>query len=191
MADSRGSPADVAPMYEGEEQVGTVVVGDTTVVVTTHRLLVRPERDGAGRRAVDRANLGAIQVQTQSTRGFLWSGLEWGLLGLFLLSAWQVVPVGDLVSSVEQPIAPELGGLSQTVQILVELLALLDEAFLLAGVVALGWGAWRFVQYVRSRDRCLEIEVHGASPVRLAIPESEGTVERLRELVAMSSATDR
>lgn len=191
MADSSGAPSDEPPLYEGEERVDTVTAGDTRLMVTTHRLLVRPEGDASGRRAVDRANVGAVQVQTRSTRGFIWSGLQWGLLGLFLLGAWQVVPFSGLVRPVAQPAGAGLGGLFQAAQTLADLLAFLDEAFLLAGVVAVVWSGVRFAQYVRSRERTLEIAVAGADPVRLPVHESDTTVEQLRELLATESGNER
>jgi hypothetical protein len=191
MADSPSTPSDETPLYEGEERVDTVTAGDTRLVVTTHRLLVRPEGDPSGRRAVDRANLGAIQVQARSTRGYIWSGLQWGLLGVFLLGAWQVVPFGSLVRRVEQPDGAGFGGLFRAARTLVDLFAFLDEAFLFAGVFALAWSGVRFAQYVRSRERTLEIAVVGADPVRLPVPETDAAVERLRELLAPESDSER
>lgn len=191
MADSPSDPSDEPPLYEGEKRVDTVTAGDTRLVVTTHRLLVRPEGEASGRRAVDRANVGAVQVQTRSTRGFVWSGLQWGLLGLFLLGAWQVVPFSGLVRPIERPAGAGFGGLFQAAQTLVDLLAFLDEAFLLAGVGAVVWSGVRFAQYVRSRERTLEIAVVGADPVRLPAPENDTTVEQLRELLAAASDTER
>lgn len=191
MADSPGPLADETPLYEGEERVDTVTVGDTRLVVTTHRLLIRPEEGGTGRRAVDRANLGAIQVQTRSTRGYIWLGLQWGLVGLFLLGAWQVVPFSALVRSIQQPAGTGFEGLFRAAQTLVDLFARLDEAFLLGGVLALAWAGVRLVQYVRSRDRALEIAVAGADPVRLPVSKSDATVERLRELLATEPGSDQ
>jgi hypothetical protein len=71
------------------------------------------------------------------------------------------------------------------------LFALLDEAFLVGGVVALGWAGLRVAQYVRSRTRALEITVAGADPVRLPVPGSDRPVERLRDLLATESGGDR
>lgn len=191
MADSPSTPGDETPLYEGEERVDTVTAGGTRLVVTTHRLLVQSEGDPSGRRAVDRANLGGVQVQIRSTRGYIWSGLQWGLLGIFLLGAWQVVPFGSLVRPVEQPGGAGFDGLFRAARTLVDLFAFLDEAFLLAGVLALVWSGVRFAQYVRSRERTLEIAVAGADPVRLPVPESDDAVERLRELLATESGSER
>lgn len=191
MGDSLGASTDGISLYEGEEQVDTVIVADTRIVVTTQRLLVRPEGDGSGRRVVDRANLGAIQVRVQSTRGYIWSGLQWGLLSLFLLGAWQVVPFSSLVRPIRQPSGVGLGGLFEAARTLVTLLGFLDEAFLIAGVLALVWAGVRFAQYGRSRERCLEIEVTGADPVQLPTPENDTVVTRLRELLASESNSER
>lgn len=191
MADSPSAPADGMPLYEGEERVDAVTVGDTRLVVTSHRLLVNPEGSGSGRRAVDRADLGAVRVRTRSTRGYVWSGLQWGLLGLFLLGAWQVVPFDGLVRPVEQPDGAGFSGLFEAARTLVNLFAFLDEAFLLAGVSALVWSGVRVAQYVRSRSRRLEIAVTGADPVSLPVPETDATVERLRELLATEPGTER
>lgn len=184
MADSPSAPADETPLYEGEERVDAVTVGDTRLVVTSHRLLVRPEGDASGRRTVDRADLGAIRLRTRSKRGYVWSGLQWGLLGLFLLGAWQVVPFDGLVRPVEQPAGAGFSSLFEGARTLVNLFTFLDEAFLLVGVLALVSSVVRFAQYAHSRGRTLEIAVTGADPVSLPVPESDATVERLRELLA-------
>jgi NADPH-dependent 2,4-dienoyl-CoA reductase/sulfur reductase-like enzyme len=57
--------------------------------------------------------------------------------------------------------------------------------------VALGWAGVRVAQYVRSRNRALEITVAGADPVRLPIPGSDRPVERLQDLLATESGTNR
>lgn len=191
MDDSSGAPADEITLYEGEERVDTVTVGDTRLVVTTHRLLVRPEGDESARRAVDRTNLGAVQVRTQSTRGHIWSGIQWGLLSLFFFGAWQVVPFSSLVVPIEQPAESGLGGLFEAAQTLVGLLAFLDEAFVLAGVGAFVWSGVQFAQYASSRERTLEIEVTGADAVQLSVPESDAAVERLKELLATESGSEQ
>jgi hypothetical protein len=40
---TQGASADATRLYDGEKRVETVSVGDTRLVVTTHRLLVRPD----------------------------------------------------------------------------------------------------------------------------------------------------
>lgn len=187
MADAPGPPAGESVddlLHEGEHRVDDVTVGDARLVVTSRRLLVRREQGSPRRRAIDRANIGDVRVRTRSTRGYAWSGGQWVFLGGFLLAAWRVVPFGGLVRPVDPPGGTGFDGLFAAVNALVRLLALLDEAFLLGGVAALGWAVLRLAQYVRSRERALEVTVAGEDPLRLPAPASEDPVVRLRELLA-------
>jgi len=169
-------------LQSGERRQGTVTVADASLVVTDRRLLVVREQGTPRQRAIDRANVGEIRVRTTSDRGPLWLALQWAVLGGVLLAAWRVVPFEGLVRPIDPRPGTGLEGLFALANELVGLFALLDEAFLLGGALALGWGAVRLAEYVVGRERHLEVAVTGADPVRLPAPDDDDAVERLREL---------
>jgi hypothetical protein len=169
-------------LQSGERRRGTVAVADATLVVTDRRLLVLREEGTPRQRAVDRANVGEIRVRTESDRGPLWLALQWAVLGVALVAAWAVVPFEGLVRPVSAPAGTGFEGLFALVNDLVGLFALLDEAFLLGGAAALGWGAVRLAEYALDRGRFLELTVTGADPIRLPAPADDTAVARLREL---------
>lgn len=175
-------------LYDGESAVGSVRVGDARVVLTTRRLLVIRERTSPRVRAVDRANLGDVRVRSRSDRGSLLVAAQWAGLGAFLLAAWWTVPLEGFVRPVERP--PDVGfeGLFAAVNALVAALAFLDEAFLAAGALALGWAVVRLVGYLRGRERVVEVGVAGGDPVTLPPTDGE-TVERLRALLSDPAST--
>lgn len=180
--------ADLADLlYEGEQQVDERRVADARVVLTSHRLLVVREQGSPRLRAVDRPNLGEVRTRTESERGHLLSAVQWVLLGGFLLAAWRFVPFGGLVRPVEAPAGTGFGGLFETVNALVALLAYLDEAFLAAGALALAWAVVRVVLYLRGRERFLELTVAGGEPVRFPGGATDEEIDHLRSLVRQAT----
>lgn len=185
--DNEGTIADL--LYADESRVERLRVGDATVVLTTRRLLVVRDRTEGGLRAVDRANLGEVRTRTASDRGHLLLSVQWAGLGLFLLAAWWTVPLGEFVRPVDPP--PDVGfeSVFAAVNAIVSLLAFLDEAFLAAGVLAVGWAIVRVGRYFRGRKRVLEVTVAGESPISLPATADDETVDRLRTLVASATST--
>lgn len=170
-------------LYEGEQQVDERRVADARVVLTSHRLLVFREQGSPRLRAVDRPNLGEVRTRTESERGHLLSAVQWVLLGGFLLAAWRFVPFGGLVRPVEAPPGTGFGGLFETVNELVSLLAYLDEAFLAAGALALAWAVVRVGLYLWGRERALELTVAGEEPIRFPGGATDEGTDHLRSLV--------
>lgn len=181
-----GTVADL--LHDDESRVDGVRVADADVVLTNRRLLVVREQATPRVRAVDRTNLREVRTRTLSERGHLVSAVVWAGLGLFLLGAWLTVPFGALVRPVEPPSGVGFGGLFAAVNAVIALFALLDEAFLAVGVLALGWALLRVVRYVAGRDRVLEVTVAGESPITLPATADDETVDRLRTLVSTATA---
>jgi len=183
--DTDGELVDL--LYEGEQQVDERRVADARVVLTSHRLLVFREQGSPRIRAVDRPNLGEVRMRTESERGHLLSAVQWVLLGGFLLAAWRFVPFDGLVRPVEAPPGTGFGGLFETVNELVSLLAYLDEAFLAAGALALAWAVVRVALYLRGRERALELTVAGEEPIRFPGGATDEGAEHLRTLVRQAT----
>lgn len=178
-------------LYDDESRVDSLRVVDARVVLTTRRLLVVRERASPRVRAVDRANLGTVRTRTTSDRAHLLLAAQWVGLGLFLLAAWRIVPLGEFVRPIDPPPGVGFDGLFAAVNALVALLAFLDEAFLAAGVLALVWAVGRVGRYLSGRERVLEVTVAGESPITLPATASEETVDRLRTLVSSPASPGR
>lgn len=190
MSDAEHAESIEDLLYEGETPVEELHLEDTRIVVTGQRLLVVRDRGAPRVRAVDRPNLGEVRRRTLSTRGHLLSAVQWAGLGVFLLVAWQVVPFGELVRPVESPPGVGFEGLFAAANALITLFAFLDEAFLLAGALALAWGIVRVGRYLHGRERILEVTVAGADSIRLPATASPETVDRLQTLVQSATAAD-
>ncbi|WP_254841092.1 hypothetical protein [Natronomonas marina] len=175
-------------LRDGERLTDEFRVGSATVGVTDRRLLVARETGTPAVRAVDRTNVGAIRERTLSDRGLVLSALLWAGLGAFLLAAWRFAPLSGFLAPVDVPPGTGFDDLFAAVNALVGLLQYVDEAFLVAGLLALVWAGFRAVGYVRERRTVLEVTVAGADPVRLPSPDDPTAVDRLRGAVSAPPA---
>lgn len=173
-------------LQDGERRLDEVSIRDAQVTVTDRRLIaITPGRDPP-RRAIDRANVTAIGVRTRRTGGSLWVAGQWALLGILLVAVPRFIAFEGLVRPVEPRPGSSLSGIFELANAITGAFALLDEAFLVVGALALAWAAWRLVGYLRARERNLEVTVAGGEPLFLPVPATDEPVERLRTLCELT-----
>lgn len=168
--------------YGGESLEAVVPAGSGAVGVTSHRVLALTP-NGPGRRfeAVDHPNVLDIEASTSGPTSHRDRSLTAGVGAIALLVAGTLVDLGGLVQPVEAPTGMGLEALFAMIEGLVAALALVDEALLLLGLlallVALGSLAW----YLWERNRVIEIHVAGDESIRVRVGRGEAVeVDRLR-----------
>lgn len=154
-------------LFDGERAVETANLGDARVVVTSHRVLVvggqRPLR------AEYRPNVTAASVETTGRTELLGPGLRAAVGGGVALAAGLLVDL-DVGATLDPPDATGFGGLFGLLGRLLDALALLDDALLLAGAVGVVVGTALLGWYLWSRRRVVAIGVAGAEDIRLDVP---------------------
>ncbi|MFB6107107.1 MAG: hypothetical protein ABEJ70_09060 [Halobacteriaceae archaeon] len=186
-----GRESDVdALLFEGERVEATVPVGESRVVVTSHRVLaLTPGGDGANYRHADRPNVGSVTVDTSGTTDYLGPALRAAVVGVVLLGAGATVDFDGLLgaTTVDAGAVP-LGGLRGLLGTLRTALALFDEAALTAGALALAFGLGGIGLYVRSRERRLRVAVAGGADLTVPL-RGVAAPERARDALADALAT--
>ncbi|MBX0295727.1 hypothetical protein [Haloarcula nitratireducens] len=173
-------------LYDGETVEERVSLGESGVVVTSHRVLVfTPEREGPNFRQVDRPNVDGVGRRTSGEGRLLEGGLKALVAGVALVGAGQLVSLDSLASGVSleggsAATAPGLGGMMGTLQTMLSLVARLDDLMVLFGGLALALSAVALGVYAWSREQLLIIEVAGGDDVELPAPADGGAIDRLR-----------
>lgn len=168
--------------YGGESLEAVVPAGPGAVGVTSHRVLaLTPNGPGRRFRTVDRPNVRDIEAGTSGPTSHRDRSVTAGLGAVALLVSGTLVDLGGLVQPVEAPTGMGLEALFAMIEGLVAALALVDEALILLGLlallVALGSLAW----YLRERNRVIEIHVAGGDSVRVPVGRGGAVeVDRLR-----------
>jgi hypothetical protein len=177
-------------LYDGEEIRDSVDVETSTVVVTSHRLLVfTPDGDGPNFRQVDRPNVDGVSAGTRSETERLEQGVRYGVIGAVLVIAGTVIDLdsllGDVSGATQSASEFGFGGFMGTLQSMMALLTRLDELLQIAGVLALFLSVVLLGVYWYTREPTLVIEVAGDDDVH--VPRSTGAsecVQRLQTAVA-------
>ncbi|MBV0925427.1 hypothetical protein KTS45_14565 [Halomicroarcula limicola] len=173
-------------LYDGETVEERVSLGESGVVVTSHRVLVfTPDRAGPNFRQVDRPNVDGVGRRTSGESRFLEGGLKALVAGVALVVAGQLVSLDSLARGVSldsgsAATAPGLGGMMSTLQTLLSLVARLDDLMVLFGGLALVLSAVALGVYAWSRERLLVVEVAGGDDVELPASGDDVAIERLR-----------
>lgn len=169
-------------LLAGEEPRGRAGVGDATLVLTSHRLLVvRPAGDPRFR-AVDRPNVLGVARGTTSDAWALTVAVQALALGAVLAVGGSAVSLDGLAGSVEAPSDTGMDGVFATVDWLLTLLSLLDDALLVGGALVLAGGLALLGWWVRTRERVLVVSVSGDDDVRLSLPDDDA-LDRVRRLL--------
>lgn len=192
-------------LYAGEREERRVAVGDATIVVTTHRVLAFTPGSGDRPRfrQVARPNVDSVEVASSGRLEYL---LRTALL-VVVASIAAVVAVlfsfRDLVPDLEAGPdgesgvdgAPGADVAGETLGLVETTFALVDVAVLSTAVLAGLAACWYAVQYVRSRDRRLVLEVYGDDDVEIPIDtvgvaaiELQDAIDPERALSEASSA---
>ncbi|MEA5407030.1 hypothetical protein VB773_05185 [Haloarculaceae archaeon H-GB2-1] len=162
------------------------------MVVTSHRVLTfTPDADGEHFRQVDRPNVVGVGLSHDGNAGLLERGVKWGLIGVILTGAGQVVSLDGLVSDISFGSgagAVGLGGILGLLQTMLDLIARLDEFMTIAGALTVIVAMGVLGLYMTTRDRVLRIELAGQEDllVPVASDVDEGVVERLEAALTAS-----
>ena len=159
-------------LYDGESVSETVDLGSASVVVTSHRVLAfTPEFDGENFQQADRPNVEGVETGAlaRNNEKLLGRGLRVGIVGIVLVVAGFLLDfdsiVGDTdLSGGETGGQLGIGGVLETTQRLLDLVAQLDYLMLVFGMLALGLAAVFLGVYWVVRDPTLVIRVAGDEP---------------------------
>lgn len=181
-------------LYDGEEVVEKVPIGAGGVVVTTHRVLsFTPEGDGPNYAYADLPNVVGLERTTTGDVRLLWIAVRAGGIGLVLAAAGWLIDLDGLLEGVSLDGAGTgelgLGGVLGGLRRLFALLAVLDEALLLLGGLALAAAAVVLGVYGRSRTTELVVAVAGGDDLRLPAPD-EPVQGRLRQALFPDGVPD-
>ncbi|MFB6087704.1 MAG: hypothetical protein ABEJ85_04215 [Haloarculaceae archaeon] len=176
-----GSVADL--LYDGEDVEATVDVGDSSVVVTSHRVIaLTPDTAGENFRAVDRPNVDGVRAGNEGDSDLLAKGLRAGLYAVLLLGIGlafdfeRFVPSGV---SAEGAGRIGVGGLFGTMNRFLGLIGRIDDFMVLFGALALFLTAVLLGVYLLTRDRVLVVGVAGGDDISVPVDDATGAVDRL------------
>ena len=177
-------------LYDGEESIERVRIGEGGVVVTSHRVLVfTPGGDGANFRDVDRPNVVGVAAGTSGEWAFLERAIKALVAGGVLLVAGQTVSLDSMVEGIEIGASAGqvgMGGMLGLLQTFLSLMAQLDELLTLFGALALLFGAIVLGVYAWSREAELVVSVAGdEEDLRLPAPDDAAAVAARLESVIL------
>lgn len=179
-------------LYDGEKIRDSVDIETSTVVVTSHRVLVfTPDGDGPNFQQVDRPNVDNISAGTRSETAKLERGVRYGIIGAVLVAAGWVIDLDSLlegVSGVYQSTGMGLSGVTGTLRSMMALLTRLDDLLQVAGVLVLLLSAVLLAVYWYTREGALVIGVAGGDDVHVPHSASvDGYAKRLQAAVSPDS----
>lgn len=185
-------------LYEGETIETSVQVGESGVVVTTHRVLTfTPGGDGANYQYVERPNVEGASLGHVGDTDWLEYAAKGGLVGAVGVVVGTTVDFGGLVSfeGIDTSGAGQIGvgGMLGMMRQVVGLLDVLDTVLLVGGLVALTFGLGAFGMYLQSRTHVLELEVAGKEDIRIPVPASargganDDPAQRVREAISLGT----
>ncbi len=175
-------------LYAGEETVASLSVADGTVVATSHRLLVStPDGGGPNLRVVQGPNVLAVGYQTRGDRETARSAVYAVALGIGSLLLGSVFDLGGAGSAAPSDTdALGVGGLLDAAGLVLSLLGFLDDALVLAGVVAVLLGLGLVGLYVASREPEVVVTVAGDEQLRVSAgPTDEQSTRAFAEAAAV------
>lgn len=155
-----------------------MAVGDATIVVTTHRVLVFTSGSGdrPRLRQLARPNVGSVEVASSGRLDSLFRAALLAVMAAIAAAVAVLVSFRDLVPDLEGADdesgvdgAPGTDVAGETLGIVETTFALIDVAVLSTAILAGIAACWYAIGYVRSRDRRLVLEVYGDDDVELPI----------------------
>jgi len=168
-------------LYDGESIDRAVEVGTTSVVITTHRVLVfRPGSGDANFEQVERPNVTGVALRVDGRHGFFqWGGWMF-VLGLGSILVGVLLPVDSLFGGTTVPEGGSgasqlgVGGVFEMVRSGLALLRSLDTLLAAAGVLAVFTALALLGAYFFSRDRAIVIGVSGdADAIWISAPGTD------------------
>lgn len=183
--------------YDGERIEAEFDLGESAVVVTSHRVLAfTPGADGANYRAVDRPNVDGVARTVEGSERAVATALKALVVGAVLLGAGSLFSLDGLAESVDLSGAGTaqlgMGGMLSMLQQIFALLALLDDALVALGALVLLGAAAAMGWYAHSRTRLLRLSVAGEDDLVVPAPESddEGVADRLEHAITPDERAD-
>ena len=175
--------------YDGEAVLETVEFGASAAVVTSHRVLVfTPETDGANFEQVERPNVDGVSTGAQANTTLVVRSLKYGLVGVILLVAGQLIALDDLVGSADlsgTSAGAGLGGMTESLQGVLSLLAQLDRLLQIFGVLAVALSVVFLAVYWYTRESTVVISVAGGDDIHIPQTGSDDAATgRLQEAIA-------
>jgi len=183
-------------LFDGEAIEESMDVGSDRLVVTTHRLLAfMPTGDGPRFEAIHRPNVVRVDLQAGGENDHLTRGVKAGILGFFLLAGGATVSLdGVLGGSVDTTGASQVGvgEIVGLLGVLQTILNLVDDALLVAGLVAFGVAAVAITLYARSRHTDVVVRVAGGDDVHLTGDDvTETSLVQLRRALGLRGSAQR
>lgn len=151
-------------LFAGEEAVETADIGEATVVVTSHRVLV--VGDERPLHVEYRPNVTGAAVETTGRTDLLRFGARAGVGGAVAVAAGTVIDL-EVGADLAAPEGMGLGGLFGLLGGLLDALTLLDDVLLVAGVLGVLLGAALVGWYLFTRHRQVVLGVAGGEDIRV------------------------
>ena len=172
-------------LRDGEEIEDAISFGENGIVVTNQRLLAfTPESDGANYRAIERPNVEGTALESNGETQWLGYVGKGALAGLVGVGVGYTMDFGGLVSlsqlntkAASQTGVGSMMGLLSTVS---RFLGMLDDALLVAGLLAFAVCLGALGLYLESRTHGLWIAVAGDDD--LYVPAPKGATTELTRL---------
>lgn len=183
-------------LFEGERVEESLDVGSDRLVVTTHRVLAfMPTGSGKRFEAIHRPNVVRVDMQAGGDNDHLTRGVKAVILGFFLLAGGATVSLDGLLGgSVDTAGASQVGvgEIVGLLGVLQTILALVDDALLVAGLVAFGVAAVAFTLYARSRKTDVVVSVAGGDDVHMTGDDvTEASLVQLRRALELRGSEQR
>jgi hypothetical protein len=153
-------------LYESESVEEALDYDDTRIVVTSHRVMAfTPEMDGENFRRVERPNVTGVGTGSQSRASLAARSIRYGIYGAVLILAGYFLNFESFVGgvSIDGKTAQETGagGIVQTTQSMLGLIANLDELMQTIGALVLLVAVVIFAVYWLLRTPTMVISVAG------------------------------
>lgn len=190
------SAPDVSELlYDSETVEREVAIGDSRLVVTSHRLLaVTPEAPGANFRKIDRPNVEDVSVGTDSSLSHVINAVALFATAIPLIAAGRVLSFDGMFEGLETDRgARAIGVDTGFLDTLGFVFGLIDDALLWSGVACLALVVLFAALYVRSRTTVVRIGVAGDSNVSFAVgnaPDVDRGVAEVRHALGMGPPPD-
>lgn len=188
VTDRDPDPAFTRYLDAGESLIDTIALGSTRLGVTTHRVIILDhDGDGATVQTVLRPNVTDVTMRTRGSPAHGHRAAHAAVSASVLLGAGWAIDLDGL----NEPIAAPAGiGITEVIDLantLFGLIALIDDAFLLAGLLALGPTVISASRYLSTRTHVLEITIAGDDPVRIPTRGDTAAATRLQTAVEKTS----
>lgn len=177
-------------LYEGELMIDTATVDELLIGISTHRLFALTGEDMAATtlQTVMLPNVVGFGTTTGGKQAYGLRTVRTGIYAVLLLGAGLFVDLEGLISPVAAPSGAGIGGVVSMVNLLIDLVALVDDVLLGVGLLSLVGALFFAARYLASRDRYFEVTVSGDEPIRIPIDaEARPPIDRLEEALEKAS----